>query len=126
MAQESISFYGFSFGEKFRQVEAAVEESLRSSGRADGPGFSQYGFSLAEYIEQLDIGWPLYLGRAFPQDAYIGLDVPRGERGLYVSDEIVADVAMIIENLPAPLVESICGVNGAVPLPMYESKEYWA
>lgn len=113
MSAETHHYYGFSLTEKFDAVRKAMAEVTGTPVR----------FDLARYVQNNKIGESHYDGGGWGQVTYIGRDVPMSERGIYVTDELEAEVRKLIADLPGDFKSALAKVFGKVPEPKFNYEE---
>ncbi len=113
MSAETHHYYGFSLTNKFDNIRRAMGEVTGTEGR----------FDLQRYIRDNEIGESHYDGGGWGQVTYVGRDVPMSERGIYVTDELEAEVRKLITDLPEDLKAALTKVFGNIPEPRFNYEE---
>ncbi|NTF16839.1 hypothetical protein G6L37_00170 [Agrobacterium rubi] len=121
MGEYSTHFWGIDLTTTYDRIEEAMP-SLDPESESE-PLDGIYG--LGDYIVHHGMGRSLYDGGGYGQITFIGKNVPSGPRGITVTDELVAEVAALIETIPEELKAAIILVHGQIREPAFYTKEGW-
>jgi hypothetical protein len=129
MGAYSLNFYGISISKHYSKIARHVADTLVKTGAdseyLDATYPEETFFELGEYLEAEKVGGSHYDGGGWGQIAYIGQEIRSGKRGIVVSDDTVAEVEGIVQNLPELLANAMKAVMGDIPEPEFQTEEGW-